>query len=313
MTITIKEFVGVRSKWGSIATVWGLQQLKRDALIFDRIAITNLNSWLYHPFRRPNDALWNHLKWLEAKSIIFDPLDDLPIDVSRLLREFEPKAREMRGVAQKLRAEGIENLPGFEREHLTITPVIGPESILNDEYLARLVSTYIHNADTMDAHPVFVVKLPSVPSPTANKTDVIHIALNTLPIPSELVPWEEIIEYRNDPDARGKFLGLKSWINEMTKSSLPPVEIKDKLEWLLYDYRKHMELHKLKVNMGVLETIIVTGAEIIEDVVKFNWSKAAKVLFSVKHRKVALLESELNNPNREIAFLYDTISRFSKK
>ena len=72
-----------------------------------------------------------------------------------------------------------------------------------------------------------------------------------------------------------------------------------------------MALHKLKTNTGALETIIVTSAELMEDLVKFNWGKAAKGLFAIRRRHVELIEGELKSPGREIAYIYNARKSFS--
>jgi hypothetical protein len=43
--------------------------------------------------------------------------------------------------------------------------------------------------------------------------------------------------------------------------------------------------------------------EIAENLVKFQFGKLAKGLFSLRHRKLSLLEGELKSPGREIAFI----------
>jgi hypothetical protein len=71
-----------------------------------------------------------------------------------------------------------------------------------------------------------------------------------------------------------------------------------------------MRLHKMKTNVGVLETVVVSTAEILEDLIKFNWGKLAKTLFSFKQREIALLEGELKAPGNEVAYIVKASDTF---
>jgi hypothetical protein len=84
-----------------------------------------------------------------------------------------------------------------------------------------------------------------------------------------------------------------------------------RLEWLLYQYEEHMRLHHMKVNRGVLETIITTVAECVEDVLKIRWGKVANSLFALRHQHLALLEAELKAPGREVAYIIKARNTFS--
>lgn len=137
----------------------------------------------------------------------------------------------------------------------------------------------------------------------AKKSDVIQIVFNTLPTPDDSVPWEKLLEFRNDPDTIGKFLGLRNWMNDIIRANLTPIEVEQKLEWMIYDYRNHIKLHKMKVGTSTLETILIAGAEFLEDLVRLKWGNLAKGLFSLKHNKIALLEEEMRAPGREIAYI----------
>jgi hypothetical protein len=123
----------------------------------------------------------------------------------------------------------------------------------------------------------------AVPFPkTYNKSEVVKIALNALPVPDESTSWEQILEYRSDPDSRGKFLALRHWMSEVARAELTPAEVEEKFEYLIDQYQQHMRLHRMKTNVGTLETIVTTGAEFLGDLVSFKWGKAAEALFSLQ-------------------------------
>ena len=98
---------------------------------------------------------------------------------------------------------------------------------------------------------------------------------------------------------------------QAAKAQLTQREIEDNLEWLVFDYRRHLGLHKLKANMGAFETIVTVGAEFLESLAKVNWGKAAQLLFTFKHRKIELMEAEIKSPGSEVAYILETRKRFS--
>jgi len=135
------------------------------------------------------------------------------------------------------------------------------------------------------------------------KGDVQRIAINAMPEPDEGTSLEQILDFRSDPDAKGKMLALRRWMSGMVKASATPREIVEELEWLLHEYQAHMRLHRMKIRRGIWETIIVGGAEIAEDLVKIRWGKLAKVPFSISAKRIELLEAEQSAPGKEIAYI----------
>lgn len=137
--------------------------------------------------------------------------------------------------------------------------------------------------------------------------------LKAFPLPDDSVPWEQIIDFRNDPDSFGKFMAIRSWMSDVAKSNLSPIEIEQKIEWLLHEYQHHMKVHKMKISASTLETVVVSVAEFTENLVKLNFGKAAKALFAIKNKKVQLLEAELKAPGREIALIANANETFKKR
>lgn len=80
-------------------------------------------------------------------------------------------------------------------------------------------------------------------------------------------------------------------------------EIEDKLELLIAEYEHHMKIHKMKIKRGTLQSLIVTPAELLEDLIKLKWGQVGQKLFSLRQHKIALLEAEASSPGREVAFV----------
>jgi hypothetical protein len=94
------------------------------------------------------------------------------------------------------------------------------------------------------------------------------------------------------------------------QGNVSAAEIEQKLEYLLHDYAEYMKLHSLKIKQGFLETFLTTSGELIDNLVKIKWGKVAETMFTIQHRKLALLEAEMSAPGREIAYVYRTNEHF---
>ncbi len=58
--------------------------------------------------------------------------------------------------------------------------------------------------------------------PEAGPRGVLEIILPKIPVPSEKTSWEEIIEFRDDPDSQSKLLAMRDWMNEVARNKLSP-------------------------------------------------------------------------------------------
>jgi hypothetical protein len=304
----MKDFIGVRHKWGTIICAESLQTLKRDALLFTRIAIPSLDGWMnWQGQQSTQTPSYFELKQLEEKGIIYDSLSDSSLDHSKLFQEHQLHLAEAMKLVKRFNEGDTQHLSLSAKEVLAW----GAESLVVNEYLVRIVSAQLRDVYHTDSLPILFIDLPSSKETQIKRSDVMNIALNTLPVPSPLISWEQIIEYRSDPDSHSKFLALRHWMSEVARAELTPAEVEEKLEHLIDQYQKHMQLHRMKTNVGTLETIVTTTAEVLGDLASFKWGKAAEALFSLKKRKVALLEGELTAPGNEVAYIVKARETFT--
>jgi hypothetical protein len=98
----------------------------------------------------------------------------------------------------------------------------------------------------------------------------------------------------------------------MASGELTHLEVSDKLENLVSCYDRALTLEKMSRTTGVVETLLVTTAEIAESLVTFQWSKAAKTLFDVRRKQIDLMKAEMTLPGREVAYIVKARERFGK-
>lgn len=144
----------------------------------------------------------------------------------------------------------------------------------------------------------------------ATKTDVINIIIEKMPIPDDKTPWENILEFKSNKDNIGRFAGLRTWINKAVRSGNSVNEIKDELEYLLHQYEKNLNLHNIKFNRGIIQSLVIGSAELLENAAKLKFSEIAKGFFSASQSHADLLKAEFTAPGHDIAYIYQANKQF---
>jgi hypothetical protein len=280
-------------------------ELKQQALMFDRLACVFLTQALRElTARAERRDFATELEFLAKQQFLYEPeffsqADHLSKNrqFSTLLNEFVrvDKRMERSPIKNRSLKHSVQYLADYARQH---------------ELVLRLMSVQLQHLEHLDAVPLISGPISSSFGP--GKYHVLEIVLNRMPQPSSDVPWEQILEFRNDPETKGKFWALRAWMSDVAKASLSPTEIVEKLECSLYEYQQHMNLARMKTNWGMCRTIVCAAAELAEDLVKFKWGKAAQLLFTLKDRKIALAEAELQSKGREVAYIVASREQFSR-
>lgn len=300
------DFVAVKGMLDVVLS----RSLKRDAILFDRLAIPNLH--LLTRNDAPNTNLTVELEYLSEKGIVFEP----SIQISPFPQENAPDPDVMGEEYRRcLKAEEywFEEMMNSDRPRMPYIDYTNPEegdeivrnlqATLALQYHTRRVAAYLREVERVDAHPVYCESLPHryERGPLA---DVVQITLNSVPGPKETTPWEQILEFREDSDSRHKFLALRNWMSQVGKGQLTHTEISQQIEYLLSEYSRHIDYHKIKTTPGILRTLVLRSAEAAENIVKLNFGKVASNIFFLHETRMALMEAEATAPGRELAYLY---------
>jgi hypothetical protein len=300
----MSEFVGVKNSFDFMNFGECVPSiLKREAIILDRIAVNDLGVLVKDDKDSPvlPEQATRDVRWLYEQGILFNP--NVPIKTPRpdLSPQFQKYASFANEVYNKV--EELHTQISFDQ-----IKYLYEMSMIAAQGETRAVCLYLREVEQVDACLAF----SHVCHPEGQTRGVLDIVLTQLPMPDDTVSWEHILEFRSDPDSYSKFLALRNWMNEVARAKLTPIEIEQKLEYLIDQYWRHMQLHKMKANAGVLQTAIVSTAELIEDLVKIRWGKMAKNLFAFRERRIALLEGELTAPGSEVAYIVKANERFSR-
>jgi hypothetical protein len=142
-------------------------------------------------------------------------------------------------------------------------------------------------------------------SRTATLSDIYSIVLNKLPTPSPIVPWEEIVAFKKEPEQQKHLTALRAWISEMSRQQVSYQEACEKIEMLIGSYRGWLKASGMRYRDAVVRAVIL-GAM---DVATLSPKKAVSRYFDVRKEKARLLEGELNAPGRELAYIVKTEQR----
>ena len=179
--------------------------------------------------------------------------------------------------------------------------------------LARLAASSLRQNKAADAYSVFELSSHGVPySPSVEKSQVYSLLLSNMPIPSAETPWEDVLAFRNDDASREKLIKLRRWVAEVVSSEMALPDIEVMLCDMISDYRKHLDLHRIKHNPGLFETVVRGGVGLLEDLIKFNATNLANRVFSHKKKAIALQEAERSHEGFALSYLLHSNERFGK-
>lgn len=298
----MSEFMGVTHLVNLMhQEVYGRDLLKQEALIFDKLVIANLRVFLGN--RKTFKEYLKDIDWLMEQEIVVGAEELL--EGKQLVLSLES---EIYHQLTHLQFELVKRLERRKRkkEKQKTNFISMTEKASDDE--ARWLSLLLRQSLNLEAYPVTTQN--PVPPVRSTKGDVVEIILKKLPVPDDKTPWEQILEFRSDPDSRNKFLGLREWASEVARMKLNPNEVEQKLESLVSSYEEHMKLHKIKTRWDSIKTIVLAEAGFITG----GWltglgalpgiaGMIATPLYSIKQRNISLAEEERKAPGKEIAYI----------
>jgi hypothetical protein len=190
---------------------------------------------------------------------------------------------------------------------------------LAESHMARLIEAIAPwqglNTEFLKSIETIAQGSKLTPNPLSNRLEpqngaLFSIALNTLPTPGEEASWQDIFEFKKEN--HDKQWAFRRFLHNMATKKLTAAEISDEIEWSLNEYSKAMELHRIRAAQSFVDVFVISPLEFAENLVKFNWSKIAKGILSVKKRQAEVREAELKAPGCECAYLFDAKRRFRR-
>ena len=333
------EYVGVISPFDLVNT-----SLKREAIFFDKIAVPNVlkdfilkDTLLTCPIRS--------IEYLIESGIIFDPVMEY-IGETKYLKKIgqDIYTQRLKIIAQKEHALAEELKFPIETHtapNLTSLFEILPKALLATfervgkqlqyrlgipfqkvgasiirfknqlDYDRRGIAIDLRNRFSINAFPLYSDNMALNDDFVSGKDDIVKLVVEQLPEPDyDSVSWERIIDFRNDPETKKLLTYLRHWITDTAKKDITYNDLLDEILYYCAKYEEHIKLHKMKIKSGVLETLLMIPAEMLEGVVRLKPTKVVKALFTFNKQKVELLEEEKKAPGRDLAYLIKSKDEF---
>jgi hypothetical protein len=292
-----------------------LDSIKRLSLFFDKIALHNLESARITEELFPNDNssfLLDEIDYLIDQGICFD----VGLQVNEVHEEIiipdyfsVPNRDEFK--KSSAYSQFIQ-LSKYVKKNL-FGELGSPPVKVTSEYLdlsARFVSSFLREYSNFESYPI-LKKIGAIESDYfTKKADTIHLVCNKFPVPMASTPWEDILSFRNDKTIRRNYFNFRDWINKISKEKLSPDEIEVRLESLIGDFERYVEVEKSKLANGTFETVVNLAADVADNLVRVRFKNISQAIFSIKKRKFRLLEIESDAPGKEIAYLVKAQERF---
>ena len=323
MSTQAKKFVAIAH------SLIGLNEraLKQLTVIFDRIGIQGLSIDLSKaPFISPDFIKLR--QWLAESGILFDLdfgklkastthgyaktremiLEDTDLftkptfgmgaqEMAVAFREDEEKAAEIRKRGQEadksFQDGSIDPLKMWELSQRLSTNT------------TRMLACELRGIEDIDSYAVIPVEFSSLEQddPRITKYDVVKIFLGALPVPVDHVPWQQIIDYRNNPETKGSSLLIKDWMSEAARGSFTLDQVEETFEYLVNRFRRNLETHQINSTTMALVAYVVTNAVFLQTLAGAGPNWGTRALFSIEHHQIGLLEGESTSPGSAVAYL----------
>ena len=296
--------------------------LKHRVLFFDRIGVNHIEVVLKFLRSLEHDDLAgvaNDLEFLRRNNYVFEA-QPLTIEAGRAVLQSEEVQPEQ--AADFISAVTVEQRFSRRRKRKSATTsasAVFDHVNLFSQFTARICARHLQHSKGLEAsavlsEPLIIPKVlkrvyDGLEQPSA---DVVEVVLDKFPMPSELTPWEAILDFKADSEAQGYLQGLKVWMSDVARQKLTSTAASEKLDWLLFQHKKHLEMHKLSYRWGTLGGTFVAAAEILEDLVKIKWSKAVGAVVSIVDRRLELMKAELDNPAKEVSYIVKAQEQFGE-
>jgi hypothetical protein len=280
-----------------------IDELKKHLLLLDKIGIAGLSIFLEDSSSR-SERKWycDELRFLEESQLIFN------VDISIAISTEEFAGNPLSQTPEYLRSY-TKRLEFFKY-------IINKNIDEVSDSMIRVKSYMLNNLEEEKGDLFFIplVKKLTLPdSSIAQKAEVVNLVIEKFPYPNGTISWEQLLEFKHNPDNVGRLTGVRVWMNKFEGSSLTINEVRDELDYHLYKYEKALTAARIKYQVGIFEGLIIGGAGLLENTLKLNFSKIAKGIFSAKVSKANIIEADLKAPGHELSYIYKANEKFKNR
>ena len=278
----MSDFVGVIPAIAFVAP----NELKRLLLMFQRLALDLTAQRLSIPERDALRVGKKAFDYLNSEGLL-TTIDGARADARENMQRHTADPR----FADVLNLKGLGRALGTTSGRLHTQGVTGRENL-------RQTALRLRRTEGLDAVAVGDERAINIDA-KAERSDVVRITLQSLPVPTDTTPWEAILSFRRDPESRNQHARMKAWINKAASQKAKQHELHDELREMLADYEQFMALHEIQARGELVEVLVVAGSG------EYDSAQPRMVTadFSLQRQRAALLEAEMQAPGRAVAYI----------
>ncbi len=284
---------------------------KKWFLSFDQVITANLNrQWAKAKTIIKDQHLINDMEWLIEKEFVIESpyeFDLSNISSKKYLDYFLYVGEINMEIDLKTLPEKLKKLSSNERQ-IELLKVLDFYKRSGSE-VGRANSIALNKRGIKNI-PITVCYSEYKKAGVTEQTDVLNIAINSVSFPDDSVPWDDLVEFKNDPETKLKFIRLKRWAKKVAEQNLDHKEIQEEINDLLFEYNLHMDHFKFKKKQTTFQNLLVTTGTVAENLLKLKFGKIASGVFSIKTSKMELLDEERKAPGNELAYLSSVGGRY---
>ncbi|EGQ8156519.1 hypothetical protein NB461_09705 [Vibrio alginolyticus] len=174
-----------------------------------------------------------------------------------------------------------------------------------------LTSRYFALKKNLENKNIYTPINPSLANLKSKQTSsVIDVVINNMPSPNEDIPYEELLDFKNDSRVLNNRKSFNRWIrNKLGSNDLSIQELNEEIADLTSDYREYMELAKMKYDFKVKHISLNIPLGTIEKIMKLQFSKLTQPFYELKLSQIEYFEAELKAPGKELAYFTDIDKR----
>lgn len=315
-----------------------VSEVKRNLLFFDKLVFDNsqlitIRNYLksFNKFQKlEQDEIDVIISYLQSKEVMlpFEINNEDKIEAAKyngkpetleMINEFQEWSKHTDGVTRKHKDEIIAINKKLASGLLTPDDPTFQSSIskmiMDRQNLGDMSCRLISNLYSMiKPGQIFIPVVNNDPQYIKNipteKQKVIRLILNNIPTPDNGTPIDEILDFRKGKEQTLQYGRLISWISKIGSESLNQYEIEEEFNHLINEYEDGLNKLGSKKKLSNLTAIITMPLEIIEKIVKLNWSKIPETILKIKQNEIEFKINELGIPGREIAYIKSAKDKF---
>lgn len=153
-----------------------------------------------------------------------------------------------------------------------------------------------------------LLRLPADLTSVESHAGVVEVVLERLPVPSDDVPIEEVLDFVAQPEVQEQAESLRLWMRRAALEADPREEIALELDEMLHEFRRSMEVERLKNQTSTFRAIVSVPLAVLEELAHFKPKAALDAAISIRARRAERLEAEFTAPGHEVAYI-DVVQR----